>query len=169
MLPEAFVVSEEESLVRSQGSAQRAAEITSPERRDAAAVEKIPRVEGAVAQEFVRAAVKLIGAGGRNNSHLCARPLPVFGAVGVAEHVKLPDSINPEQLAACSARGEVDFRGARVFDSVQQKNAFLGTPAGDCKHVPHRRVGCAYPARPLRRVIDNSGVECEELVVASAI
>ena len=169
MLAEAFVITKEEELVLLDGTAQRAAEAVAPEWRDGALVEEIARVERAIAQEFVERAVQAIAAGGRDDADLRAGALAVFGAVGVGDHVEFAHPVHAQQLAAGASRGIVDHRSAGKFHPVQQEEILLRAAARDGEHVAHRRTGGAHASRTLGGVVDDAGVEGDQLVVAAAV
>src|SRR5262249_46300314 len=135
-MPEPFVVTEEEHLVFFNWSAQRTAKLIAPEWRDSRVawlgllVKEVSRIEGAVSQEFESCAMQLIGAGLRDHADLPAGALAVFGRIGIAEHVELPDGVNAQQLAADSSRRDTDVAAARIFNPIQQEKIVGRPPPG---------------------------------------
>src|SRR5260370_19244576 len=83
ILPEAFVISEQEGLVFPQGPAQRSAEDIALKLRDGAVVEEVPGVQGAVPQKIVEVTVELVCAGGGHDGDLRSGTLSIFGAAGI--------------------------------------------------------------------------------------
>src|SRR5579871_3937742 len=135
MLAEALVVAENEELVLDDRAAQRPAELVALKLGDRTSIEEVARVEVAVAQELVNAAVKLVRAGCCDDTDLPARTFPIFGAIGVKDHIELAHGFHSEQLAARTARRDIDFRRACVLDAVEQVQVLLRTSSGDRKHV----------------------------------
>src|SRR5690348_8943552 len=118
MLPKAFVVSEQEELILLDRAAQRTAKAVALELRDRPLIEKITRVQRAVAKKIVNRSMQFVGPGSGHDTHLAARTLAVFGAVGVAHHIEFADGINSQQLAAGPAGGVVDDGCSGEFDPV---------------------------------------------------
>src|SRR5207248_2623945 len=83
MLPEAFIVSEQECFALDDRSAKGTAEYVALKLRNGSLVEIISRVQRAVAQKFVGAPVELIGATGRDDADLRSGALSELGAVSV--------------------------------------------------------------------------------------
>ena len=109
------------------------AELIALERRSGALVEEVRSVECVVAEKFVDRAVKLIGAGLRDDDDLAAGMLAEFGAVVVALHVEFAHGVDAEQLAAGPAGLHVVFGGAGEFDAVEQKKILLRAIAETAK------------------------------------
>ena len=82
-----------------------------------------------------------------HDPYLPARPLAVFGAVGVAQHVEFPHRIDAQQLLAGSSGLHVVFRRAGVLDAIQQKQILLRPIAGDREIVS--RVEFDTPMPPV--------------------
>ncbi len=93
----------------------------------------------------------------------------IFGAIGVAQNVKLPDGIDPQQLLARAARLHIILGSACVFDTIEQKEILLRPITHDGKHIAHGGVGDAHASRFLRGKIDDSGIQCQQFVVTPAI
>ena len=113
--------------------------------------------------------MELIAAPGGDDADLRAGPLAVLGAVGVFDHREFAYRIDSEELAADAARCVADFRGAGIFDAVEQEKILLRAMARNGEHVPEFRVGSASAAGALRGVVDGAGIEREELIVAAAV
>ncbi len=150
-------------------SAQRAAEDVALKRRNVAEVEIVSGVERAVADEFVGAAVQLVGAGGGDDVDLRAGALAVLGAVGVAHDGEFAHGVHAEQLPADASRRVVDFRGAREFHAIEEVEILLRPAARGGEHVADHRIGGADAPGALRGVVDDAGIEREQLVVAAAV
>src|SRR6267378_4542185 len=82
-LAETFVIPEQKRSVFLNRAAQRAAKNVALEIGNLCLIEEIPRIEGAIAQEFVRVAVKLVRAGSSHNVDLRAGALAVFGTISI--------------------------------------------------------------------------------------
>ena len=169
VLAEAFVVDEEKGFVFYDRAAGGCAEDVAFEMRDVAVIEEVASVERAVAHEFVGGAVELVGSVGGDDVDLRAGTLAVFGAVGVFDDGKFADGVDAEQLTAEAAGRVVDFGGAGEFDAVEEKEILLRAAAGDREHVADDGVRCADATGALRGVVDDAGIEREELIVAAAV
>src|SRR2546427_12317091 len=110
--------------------------------------------------------MQLIGAGLRDHADLPAGALAVFGRIGIAEYIELPDGVNAQQLAADSSGRDTNVAAPRVFNPVQQENIVGRPPAGHSEvgtfAGPHRRPG-------LEVVEDRPRIESNEIVKTSAV
>ena len=162
VLPEAFVVAEQKQLVPPQRPSQRAPKLIPLEFRNRSLIEKVPRIQRAVAQELEPRAVQRICARRRYNTHLRAVPLAVARAISIRHHVEFPHRVHAQQLPARPARRHVDQRCARVLNPVQQKQIVLRPPPAHTEHVPHRRVRCPHASRALRRVVHRRRIQRQQ-------
>src|SRR5262249_24804704 len=160
---------EEKSLVAKDGAATGHAELIALKGRSVALIEEIRSVEDVVAEEFEDRAVPLIGAGLRNDDHLAAGALAVFGAVGIALDVELADGFDAEEHAGSAAGLHVVFGGAGVFGAIGQKEILLGTLAADGEVVAGGGIGNAGAAGLHPGEVDHAGIESHEKVEAAAI
>lgn len=97
--PDAFVVAQEEQAVAAQGPAEEAAELVLAQRRNLRGgwIEEVLRVEGAVAQKLVRAAVPLVGARfGDSGKHGAPGP-PIFSVERAGHQVQFLDALQTQQ------------------------------------------------------------------------
>src|SRR5882762_6315742 len=124
-MSESFIVSEQKCLVPPDRTAERASKHIAPKRRNTAMIEKIPRIQCAVAQEFVNVAVEFIAPRGGHNVDLCPWPLAVFRAISVLHYRKLAHRIHAQKLSAFSSRRVIDLRRTRKLNSIQQIKIFL--------------------------------------------
>ena len=157
-LTEALVVDEEKCFVFLNRAAERAAENVALEMRDRTLVEKVARVERAIAKEFVNAAVKFVCAGCGDYVHLRARALAVFRAIRICDDGEFADGVHAEQLAAGAAGRVVDFRCAGVFDAVQQEQIFLRAASRDGEHITDNGIRRADAAGALGGIIHDAGI-----------
>src|SRR2546421_4675385 len=169
VLPEAFIVSKEECLALDDRSAKGTSEYVALKLRNASLVEIISRVQRAVAQKFVGAPVKLIGATGRDDADLRSRALSGLGTISVLHDRKFPNGVHAQQLSARPSRRVVDLGRSREFDIIEEKEVFLRAATRNSKHVTKSRVGGAHAAGALRGVVDDTGIQREQLIVASAV
>src|SRR5882762_4494091 len=102
-MSESFIVSEQKCLVPPDRTAERASKHIAPKRRNTAMIKKIPRIQSAVAQEFVNVAVEFIAPRGGHNVHLCPRPLPVLRAISVLHYGKFAHGVHAQKLSAHSS------------------------------------------------------------------
>ncbi len=128
-LAKALVVNEDKRFVLFDGRSYRAAELISLKCRNCGEVEKVTRIEGAVAQEFIGAAMDAVGPGGRHDIDLGSGALAVFRAVGVRHDGEFPHRVHAEKLSADASRRAVDLRGAGVFHAVKNVKVVLGAVA----------------------------------------
>ena len=168
-LPVAFVVGEQEGLVLLDRPAQRSPELIALEVGNLRLVEEISRVQGIVAKELVDIAVQLVGAGSGGDIDLGPGAFPIFGAVGILDDGEFLHRVHAQKLPARPSRCVVHLRRAGEFHPVQKVEILLRAPARNRKHVADHRVRCADAARALRGVINDAGIERQELVVAPAI
>src|ERR1019366_3748164 len=82
-LPHSFIIGKKEQLILLDGAADGASELRTTELRDHLGVEEVTRVEGAVADEVKRAAVKLIGPRLEDGVDHASRTPPVFSRKGI--------------------------------------------------------------------------------------
>ena len=169
VLAESFVVGEDEGLVLLHRAAQRAAELVARETRDGTAVEEIARIESIVAQELVKRSVELVGSGLGDNEHLRAGPLAELRAVGIAQHIEFAYRIHAQQLLAGAARLHIVLGRAGEFDAIQQEEILLRPVSRNREVIAGGRIGDADSARFFPREVHHSGIEREQLVVASAV
>src|SRR5437899_11759879 len=110
--------------------------------------------------------MQLIGAGLRDHADLPAGALAVFGRIGIAEYIELPDGVNAQQLAADSSRRDTDVAAPRVFNPVQQEKIVRRPPAG------HSEIGAfpgAYRRSRLEVVEDGPRIESNQVVETAAV
>src|SRR5437762_7932832 len=118
-MPESLIVAEDKHAVFLDGSAGAGTELISPEWGNGCLIERIARVERAVAQELENRSMELIRSRLRHDSDLCTRPLAIFGRVGSAQHVEFAHRVDPQQGAADAAWRVRELARSRVFNSVQ--------------------------------------------------
>ncbi len=90
-------------------------------------IEVIRSIQNVIAQKFINGPVPLVAARLGNDDDLRSRPLAVFRAVGVAQHIELAHRFHAYQILTRSARLHVVLRGAGELYSVQQKQILLRT------------------------------------------
>jgi len=96
-LPESFEAAEDERLVPAKRASRGAAKLVAPEgRRTYRMVEEVAGIESAVSDKLEERAVKLIGSGHGHQTDLSARPLAVFGAIGVLQDVELAHRVHAQ-------------------------------------------------------------------------
>src|SRR2546429_4010016 len=169
MLPEAFIVSEQECFALDDRSAKGTAEYVALKLRNGSLVEIISRVQRAVAEKFVGAPVELIGATGRDDADLRSRALSELGTISVLHDCKFPNGVHAQQLSARPSRRVVDLGRPREFDIIEEKEVFLRAATGNGKHVTKNRVGGSDAGGALRGVVDDTRIQREQLIVASAV
>ena len=96
MLPQSFVVPEQEGLAGSDGSSERGAKLITLEWRRRPLIEEVWRVEGVVTQEVVCRPMDLIRTGLGHDTYLATRPFAVFGSVGVTQHIEFTNCIDAQ-------------------------------------------------------------------------
>src|SRR5579875_1957440 len=109
-LPKAFVITKKECFVLLDRAADRRPKLIPAKFRlwnVAEIVEKVGRVQAGVTEEFVGAAVNLVGAGFGDSVDDRPRGSPIRGAVVVSFDRKLGDRINPQIFAEYVARSAV--------------------------------------------------------------
>src|ERR1700736_475914 len=127
--------------------------------RYVAVIEKVARIQSAVAQEFVGGAVKVVGSVGGDDVDLRARTFSVVCAVGILYHRKFTYGVDAQKLTARSSGRVVDFGGAGEFHAVQQEKVLLRTAAGNRKHVSDHGIRSSDAAGTLRGVVDDSRIQ----------
>ena len=130
VLNESLEVCEKEGLVFLDRPSDGAAELIALKRRRGSLVEIVGSIERVVAQELIDRAVQLIGARLGHDGYLRARPLAVFGAIGVAQYIELAHRLDAQQVLARAARLHVVLRSAGELHAVQQKQVLLRAIAG---------------------------------------
>jgi len=84
---------------------------------------------------------------------------------------KFPNSVHPQQLSARPSRRVVDLGRAREgIDIIEEKEVFLG--ANDPKlQTCYQEQSWRFPMLPERCevVVDDTGIQGEQLIVASAV
>ncbi len=113
--------------------------------------------------------MQLVRAGGGDDIDLGAGAFPVFGAVGVLDDGEFPHRVHAQKLPARPSRCVVDLRRAGEFHAVQEVEILLRAAARNRKHIADDRVRRADAAGPLRRVVNDAGIQRQQLVVAPAI
>ena len=169
MLAIAFIISENESLVLLNRTAQRSSKIIALKLRDVALIEKIAGIEIAVADELVERAVQRIRASGGHDADLGTGTLSVFGAIGIGNHVEFANGVDTQKLAAGSTGRVIDDGSSGVFDSIQQEKIFLRPSTGHGKHIADRGVRAAHASRAAIGIIDDARVEGEKFILAAAV
>src|SRR5205823_14442144 len=103
--------------------------------------------------------MQLIGAGLRDHADLPAGALAVFGRIGIAEYIELPDGVNAQQLAADSSRRDTNVAAPRVFNPVQQEKIVGRPPA---RHSEIGAFAGAYRGRGLEVVVVGAMLESHQ-------
>ena len=80
-MPESFVVAEKEHTIFLDVPARAGAELISAEWSNSALIEKIPRIKRAIPEKFENRSMELVCSGLRDDGHLGASALSVFGGV----------------------------------------------------------------------------------------
>src|SRR5437867_11910713 len=68
---------------------------------------KVSRIEMVIAKELIDVAVQFVAARFADGGDDSARVAPILRAVGGGQHAKLPQHLDPEQVARGAARGVV--------------------------------------------------------------
>src|SRR5215813_10312386 len=137
--------------------------------RNLAGVEIVAGIESTVAKKFVCAAMELIRARSRDDIHLSAGTLTVFGAIGVFDHLEFADSVHTQQLSTRTARSGIDVRRSGVLESVKKIKVVLRPTPRDGKHVTNRRSRRTDAAGSFACDIDDPGIQRQQVVEAAAV
>src|SRR5260370_12847891 len=117
-LPQALVVSKDKGFVLLDRSPRGYTELVSAERGDGGRVKVVARIERAVAQKFVGAAMKAICAGASDGADHATRHSPILGALIRGQNGELGYRVYPQVAAEDAARSLV--RVVVDADSIQQ-------------------------------------------------
>ena len=150
-----FVTGEEKRGVLHDGPAQGRAKLVADELRLDGAVEKVARIQIAVAQIIVQRSVEFVAAAARDDVHLPGRRHAIFGAVGVGRDFELLNRVHRrlEHVAA--------HVGIVVVHAIQQEVVvFFPAAVGvhgeiaACRELRtfHRRRGAGKQQRKLQEI-----------------
>ena len=169
ILAKSLVVAEQECFVLLNWTAESGPELVALIGRSGALIEVIGSIERIVAYEFVHTSVQLVCSRLGDDRNLSTRPLSIFGAIGVAEHVEFANRVHTEQQLARASRLHVIFRRTGKFHAVQQEQILLGPVARDGEVVPDGGVRYSNPSGLLRSEINDSRIQREQFVVAPSV
>ena len=137
-LPQPFIIAKEECFIFLDRTANGTAELIAAKRRDVVPVKKIPRVEGAVPDEFVSCSVKLVRARLGDGVNDATGSAAVRGREVVGQNRELEDTVNSQVHAQRASRATVRV----VIDdqSIDQKGILRrpGTGNGNLETVAAR-------------------------------
>src|SRR5215470_3513762 len=127
-LAQALIVGKKEEPVPADRSACRCSKLIAFKGRDRSLwiIKEVLGVERRIAQELINAPVQRVGAGLADRVDEASHGATVLGAGVVGDNLKLPDGLDPKELSAGAAWGEV--LGVVDVGAIQQKQ--IGGQAG---------------------------------------
>ena len=98
-----------------------------------------------------------------------ARPLAVFGAVGVAQHIELAHRFHAQQISAGATGLHIVLGSAGEFHAVQQEQILLRPITRHGEIIAGTGVRYSDAAGLFRREIHDAGIERQQQVVAASV
>ncbi len=132
-------------------------------------VKEICGVEGAVAQELVRASMKLVGAGARYRVDHSAGSSPVLGGYIARQHREFLDGVDADIAAQNAARSSV----SKILnaDAVQAVIVLLGARAIDGYFILKTAIAAVGPGSERRLSFHrkHTGLQCCQVGPRSSV
>src|SRR5258708_8545264 len=158
-LPYPFIVGKKECSILKYRAPNGSAKLVAFESWNPARIEKVPRIQCAIPDELVSAAVKLVGSRARNRVHHTAGRLAILRRVVTGQHREFLDGVDAEAPSQDAAGRTV---GVIVeADAIQTIVVLLGPGAGDGQLLSEAAVSALRARREVRLRLDpiHSGLQ----------